>query len=707
MYPRRGREMRGKDWSMSYNVRDGERVPGDLTDVWLAAMWQTLSPDIQEIAILCAIPAWVDLRLLVLLSGKSPELCAEWLTYLLLSGLLQMAEGGGYIYPPKIRERLLAQWYMPGREQQYAALVLKLAEHYLELLFEQVVRLAGPEREAALERLDRYYPNVEALWEASVVLNYCDLACSFVSLLDGYHTHRDLWTYKVRWLRETLDLCGGHLADTERARMLNSLGVAYMQVSTQPPLQNVHKAIACYEEALKLYNPKTEPLDYAMVHNNLGNVYLLGLTGDRASDLKKAIGYYTAALRFCSPDIDAASYGIVQANLGFAYAELPSGNRHRNLHRAIKCYTAALEVYTPETSLSGYAKLQLGLGAAYADLSLEENLAPRPDLQQANLRAVIAHYTQALRFYTLETFPWEYAQIHMDLAQAYTLLSADDKEKNLKQAIACYKAVLCVYTLAQAPLLYAEVQVALGLIYSQFSDQQMCKQSYFQALYSAIECYECALEVYEPESAPLEYAQIMVYLGLAYTQLATDEQALDLEQSLLLYQVALGLFDVDLASPIRGYMYGYLGNVYTQLSKLDTGIYLSKAIACYEIALGIYTPEVTPLIYAHLQNKLGLLYAQLQSEEWEANLRKAILCFKRALHLWRKNDETSHLSAVRKNLKSTYAVLACLYVSQGDIQRLDELYQEAHDQYLDGQDVFRFWAALEDEKRFSLALVPQ
>ena len=463
------------------------------------------------------------------------------------------------------------------------------------------------------------------------------------------------------------------------------------------------KAVACYEEALTFYKSENIPLDYAMVQNNMGNVYLSGVTGDQETDLRRAVACYKEALRFCPLETAPSSHAVIQTNLGFAYAELPAGERAQrmqNLHQAIACYKAALEVYTPETAMAYYAKLQLGLGAAYANLALEEDGAAREtsvqpnDARDENLCAMMAHYEKALVFYTLDDAPLEYAQMQMDLAQAYTLLSSGKKAENLRCAIMCYEEVLQVYTWEDAPQFYAEVQVALGLIYAQLPDEIASGGDRTRYLQRATACYEQALRVCTLEADPEAYAQIMVYMGFAYTQLAGGERLWDIEHALVFYQEALRSLASNAPPSFHAGVHAYLGDVYTHLATLDAELYLLRAIACYETSLQVYTPETTSLVYAHLQDKLGMLYVQLQSQNWETNLRKAIACFKQALRFWYADGETFNMLTTRENLESTYEALACLYASKGDGSRVRELYQEVNALGADDTQRSRFWFSI-------------
>ena len=99
-------------------------------------------------------------------------------------------------------------------------------------------------------------------------------------------------------------------------------------------------------------------------------------------------------------------------SLGVIYQEHPFGGRAANLRRAVAAYEEALRFYTAEAAPLDYAMTQNNLGAAYADLAAVEDRA-------ANLRRAIAAYEQALRFRTAEAAPLAYAMTQNNLGTAY------------------------------------------------------------------------------------------------------------------------------------------------------------------------------------------------------------------------------------------------------------------------------------------------
>ena len=128
---------------------------------------------------------------------------------------------------------------------------------------------------------------------------------------------------------------------------------------------NLRQAIACYEQALRIFTPEAAPFDYATTQNNLGAAYLRLPVGDRAANLRQAIACYEQALRICTPEAAPLEYATTQDNLGDAYADLPVGDRAANLRQAIACYEQALRFHTPEAAPDGCRRAAYKLGNLY------------------------------------------------------------------------------------------------------------------------------------------------------------------------------------------------------------------------------------------------------------------------------------------------------------------------------------------------------
>ena len=111
------------------------------------------------------------------------------------------------------------------------------------------------------------------------------------------------------------------------------------------------RSIAHFEEGrFAFVRVGAAPRDYARTQNNLGNAYFALPDGDRAANLRRAIACYEEALRVFTPEAAPRDSAKVLQSLGGAYAALHDGDRAANLRRAIACYEEALRLHTPEAS---------------------------------------------------------------------------------------------------------------------------------------------------------------------------------------------------------------------------------------------------------------------------------------------------------------------------------------------------------------------
>ena len=110
---------------------------------------------------------------------------------------------------------------------------------------------------------------------------------------------------------------------------------------------------------------------------------------------------------------------------------MPIGNREENLNRAIICFKEALRFWTPEKDPLDYALVQRNLGDVYSKL-------PTGD-QKVNLNRAIDHYKEALCFCTSENNPFQYADTQFQFGNACIMISKEHQENYMDQAISCFE----------------------------------------------------------------------------------------------------------------------------------------------------------------------------------------------------------------------------------------------------------------------------
>ena len=213
---------------------------------------------------------------------------------------------------------------------------------------------------------------------------------------------------------------------------------------------------------------------------------------------------------------------------------LATGDRAANLQKAIGCYTEALRFFTAEAAPLDYAMTENNLGLAYTQL-------PTGD-RAANLQKAIGHYTEALRFYTAEAAPSRYASIQNNRGVTYAELLTGDRAADLQRAIGCYTEALRFRTAEAAPLGYAATQANLGNAYAQLPGGDPAAD-----LQQAIGYYTEALRFFTAEATPLDYAMAQANLGNVYARLPGGDRAANLQRAIGYYTEALRFRTAEVA----------------------------------------------------------------------------------------------------------------------------------------------------------------
>ncbi len=255
-----------------------------------------------------------------------------------------------------------------------------------------------------------------------------------------------------------------------------------------------------------------------------------------------------------------------------------------------------------------------------------------------NSKKAISAYEEALKVYTLDRFPMDYAMTQNGLGTAYvTLANVESKVENCKKAISAFKEALKVRTLGRFPEDYAMTQNNLGNAYVRLAEVESpaenCKK--------AISAYEEALKVYTLGRFPEDYAMTQNNLGNAYGTLAEVEStAENCKKAINAFKKALDIYTSDRSPMQYAATQNNLGIVYNTLAEVASRAEnCKKAINAFKKALDIYTPDRFPMQYAKAQNGLGIAYNTLAEVESKAeNCKKATSAFKEALKVFTEKE---------------------------------------------------------------------
>jgi tetratricopeptide (TPR) repeat protein len=313
---------------------------------------------------------------------------------------------------------------------------------------------------------------------------------------------------------------------------------------------------------------------------------------------------------------------------------------------AIRAYTEALKVYTLDRFPIQYATTQNNLGAAYQTLAEVEDTAE-------NCNRAIAAHKEALKVHTLDRFPIQYARAQSNLGAVYgTIAGVEDKAENCNRAIAAHKEALKVHTLDRSPMDYAMTQSNLGAAYRTLAEVEDKAENCNRAIAA---CEE-ALKVYTLDRFPIQYAAAQNNLGGAYQTLAeVEDTAENCNRAIAAHKEALKVHTLD-RIPIQYAMtQSNLGDTYRTLAEVENKAEnCNRAIAACKEALKVHTLDRFPIQYAMTQSNLGDTYRTLAEVEDKAeNCNRAIAAYEEALNLLQRTAMRGVCDIVSRNLEKT------------------------------------------------------
>lgn len=164
----------------------------------------------------------------------------------------------------------------------------------------------------------------------------------------------------------------------EYAILANNIAIAYLSMSGSTEQQNLCEALAVqtFESALKHINLIEHPREYAMLQNNLGNAWQYLPSSHPVENNLRAIAAYNEALKVRNCQDTPLEYANTIANKANALFNLPDdpekpelGNR-QNLLQARDCYQEAWEIFSQYQQAEQAAAVAQALQAVAAEIAI-------------------------------------------------------------------------------------------------------------------------------------------------------------------------------------------------------------------------------------------------------------------------------------------------------------------------------------------------
>jgi tetratricopeptide (TPR) repeat protein len=258
----------------------------------------------------------------------------------------------------------------------------------------------------------------------------------------------------------------------QHATIAYRLGLAYAEHPTGPLEDSLRRALACYDVAASLFDPRFDPVEHARVvnaagaaHRSLGNV-------TQAAELFRQAA--TLLERHGRPDERAAALN----NLGLALAAMGQ------VGEAVEHFTTAVDLFDKTTpdGMRGWSAALLNRGQARSAAG-----------EEAGLRAALDDYHEALAEVESSEASYHYGLLYHSVgvaSMALASLDASATTRLLEEAADSFAESLTVFTRTGFPFQHALAKYNLGYAVERLdgvANQRL-----------ALACYEDALAALDP-----------------------------------------------------------------------------------------------------------------------------------------------------------------------------------------------------------------
>jgi tetratricopeptide (TPR) repeat protein len=259
-------------------------------------------------------------------------------------------------------------------------------------------------------------------------------------------------------------------------------------------------------------------------------------------------------------------------------------------------------------------------------------LVGQEQAQSASLEAAVAVFREALKEFTRERTPVEWAETQHDLGVVLSILGTREAGTGkLEEALVAFREALKELTRERQPLGWATTQANLGAALGILGQRENGTDRLKESVAASHE----ALKEFTRKRQALAWAKTQTYLGAALGILGQRENGTGrLKESVAAYREALKELTRERVPLEWATTQLNLGAALENLGEREKGTgSLKAAIRCYREALKELTRERVPLEWATTQNNLGIaLGALAERQSGTVSLKAAISAFHEALN---------------------------------------------------------------------------
>jgi tetratricopeptide (TPR) repeat protein len=331
---------------------------------------------------------------------------------------------------------------------------------------------------------------------------------------------------------------------------------------------HVEAAIAVFEQAATI-SQAAAPDIWIGTLCDLASALLTAADWRGAAALLDSVGVYSKIIhalpRDASPEFRA------WLNAQYAAAIAAAGDASRATEAVMAC-EQALKIYTREKDPAQWAQIQLMLGGL---------LRARPDGDRAdNLERAATAVDAALSVFNQTDFPNEWMRAHYERGPVLVFRSGGDRNENLRQALESLHIAVAAIPCDDAPGQWASLQVTIAHALLDRTDGD--PQAHIE---DAIPALKAALDVL-PENEPSGLRLLgMRFLGEAYLQREAGDEAENTERGIAALEAAQALDGTPVDLDAWTVAQANLGQAYLLRHQGDQAQNRTKAVAALEAAL--------------------------------------------------------------------------------------------------------------------------
>ncbi len=284
----------------------------------------------------------------------------------------------------------------------------------------------------------------------------------------------------------------------EHAAVAYRLGLAYAEASLGNPTEGFRRALAYYDVAAGIFDPRFDPAEHARVLNAAGAAHRgLGDPGRAASLFDKA----AVLLEGRGRDAERAA---ALNNLGLSLAELGEHDR------AVAACDDALPLFDEDTAEGRRGRVATlhNRGMARAAVGTREALA-----------AALADYREAAEQVDVAEAPYHFALVHHSIGVTCSALAglgsndagAHASQRLLHEAVGAFTQALAVFRRSDFPQQHAVAKHNLGLALVALGERDDLRR--------ALVCFEDAAAVFDPRQQGAAWQQAYASLQRVEEQL--------------------------------------------------------------------------------------------------------------------------------------------------------------------------------------------